>query len=243
MTEACRAEKVRAAAGSFPRQGGFSLMELGIVLVIAGIIISLGAVSWGVVVEARKNAVSRGELRRARECIVNAVISSGQYPSYSFDYNDNTRDVDRCLRPRTDAWGAPFYFIEGIRDTTQGGGSLAGGCMQTVDTAATNDPCSPSHTTKPPIKPDTTSTATDKDGNVITDVAFILVSFGKSRVADNVSTIGGLFPAGTLAAQMLTGTATGQPDFSLNDVGRDNDDIYLIVTYPELLAELSKARM
>ena len=187
---------------SFPgrkEDAGFTLAEMGIVLVIAGIMMTLGYFSWGMVVEGRKNAATLFELNKAKACILSSIVADNQYPTWTATRTtpiSPTNVVDRCLDARVDAHGHPIYFIEGRRSTAQGGGGLAGNCILPDSTRASNDPCSPDYTTSPPGPPPilpqtgtggTASYATDRDGVVIQDVAFILVSFGRSGVADNLN--------------------------------------------------------
>ena len=226
----------KSGAGS--RRSGFTLIEMGIVLVVAGILISLGSMSWLLLVEGRKNSSTLATMRRARDCIENYVIQTGRYPAYSANLStDPNAAVNICLQGKQDAWGQQILFLEGIRD---GGGTLADLCVLPTDTASSSDPCSPSHTSNPPIKTDTTSRMVDKDGNTISDVAFVLISYGKGLHSDHTSYGNRLDPtvAGTYANQMTT-----TPDFSTSLLTGEDDDLYLVVTYPELVAEVSKGRL
>lgn len=243
---------------------GFTLVELAIVLVIAGIMMTLGYYSWGMVVEGRKNAATLFEMNKVKACIMGAIVADSTYPNWTATRTQPitpTVVVDRCLDSRVDAHTNPIYFIEGVRSTAQGGGSLAGNCILPDSTRANNDPCSPNYTTTPPGPPPITpqtgtgasaSFATDRDGVVIQDVAFILVSFGRSGRADN-NNLSLMFPAGTLSASILaTGT---QPSFArtaadgndyLTETGQTGvywgDDVYLMVTYQEILGAIVRAR-
>ncbi|MEW5774234.1 MAG: type II secretion system protein [Thermodesulfobacteriota bacterium] len=250
------------------REAGFTLIELGVVLVIAGIMLTLGYYSWGMVVEGRKNAATLAELRKVRACIMASITADNVYPSWTATRTapiNPTNAVDRCLEDRVDSHTNPIYFIEGVRSTAQrvaGNPSLAGGCLLPSTSLASTDPCSSSYSTSPPGPPPivpqpgtaagSSSYTTDRDGVVITDVAFILASFGRSGVADNVNLQNMFLPAGTLSASIL---ATGiNPSFAraasdgtdpLTDpaqIGNWSNDIYLIVTYQEILGELAKAR-
>lgn len=220
---------------------GYTLIEVAVVLVIAGIILGIGVSSWMLLVEGRKNSATYATMRRVRDCITNNVAQSGLYPAYSSSLTANANAaVDICLGGKMDAWGEQIMFLEGIRD---GGGSLSGLCLLSTETADSNDPCSPQHTSSPPIQPDTTSAITDKDGNTISDVAFVLISFGRQRNPDN-TTYGNLLDpaqAGVFANQMSSGT---RPDFSYTSFTnpREDDDIYMVVTYPELVSEVAKSR-
>lgn len=247
------------------RGAGFTLIEMAIVLVIAGIMMALGYFSWGMVVEGRKNAATLATLRKAKACIMGSILADGVYPSYTAARTapiDPTVVVDRCLDSRLDPYGNPIYFIEGVRSTAQGGGSLAGGCLLPVDTRDSNDPCSPGFVGAggpPPIVPEpgtvagASSYATDRDGVNIEDVAYVLMSFGRSGVPDNAN-LRLIFPAGSgiLSRRMLiagtqpsfarTAVDTTDPLIDAAQVGNWGNDIYLIVTYQEILGELARAR-
>lgn len=221
---------------------GFTLVELAIVIVIAGIIMGIGTSGWMLLAEGRKNSATYATMRRVRDCIENYVAQTGLYPNYSADLSSDSDAVDLCLAGKTDAWGQQILYLEGIRD---GGGTLAGLCLLSTETAADTDPCSPNYTVTadvPPIKPDSASTITDKDGNSISSVAFVLISFGRLRNADHTSYGDLLNPtaAGTYASRIASGTP---PDFSASLLlPAEDDDIYMVVTYPELVAEVAKGR-
>lgn len=218
---------------------GFTLIEMAIVLVIAGIIMGIGASGWMLLAEGRKNTSTYATMRRVRDCIENYVAQSGLYPSYSSNLaTDTNAAVNLCLGGKLDAWGEQIMFLEGIRD---GGGNLSGLCLLSTETADSNDPCSPQHTSSPPIHPDAASTITDKDGNTIEDVAFVLISFGRQRNADHTSYGDRLDPAqaGVFANQI---SSASPPNFSASLLANEDDDIYLAVTYPELVSEVAKSR-
>lgn len=227
------------------REGGFTLIEMAIVLVIAGIMMGIGVSGWMLLAEGRKNSATLATMRKVRDCMVNYVAQTGLYPAYSADLASNANAaVDICLRDRNDAWGEQIMFLEGIRD---GGGSFGGPtappeglCLLATDLVADGDPCSTNYTViadRPPIKPDATSTLTDKDGNSISDLAFVLISFGRLRTADHTSYGNLLDPtqAGVFANQITSGSP---PNFNTSQV----DDLYLVVTYPELVSEVAKGR-
>lgn len=229
--------------GRAGRREGMTLVEVAIVLVIAGIILGIGASSWMLLAEGRKNSSTLATMRRARDCMVNYVAQTGLYPAYSADLaSDANAAVDICLLGKVDGWGRQIMFLEGLPDG--GVGNLAGGCLLATDLVADDDPCSPSYALRtPPIKPDAASTLTDKDGNVISDLAFVLVSFGRLRNADHTSYGNRLDPAqaGVFANRI---NSASPPDFStsLLTSPAEDDDLYLAVTYPELVAEVAKSR-
>jgi prepilin-type N-terminal cleavage/methylation domain-containing protein len=227
---------------------GFSLIELAVVLVIAGILLGIGSASWNMIYATRKIAITRGELRKVRNCIVNRIVADGLYPSFTADLsNPDSRTVDYCLggsivstggvtiSGKTDAWGGSIRYISGFA----GNGTLAGECVLARPGVSSSDPC---YTGLPP---DVTSNASGFDGAGYQRVAFILVSFGSDGTADNTSSYGGLFALGDLAATM--NTSPNQPNFRrLSKALYPNDfntqDVELIVPYTELAAEIAKGR-
>lgn len=238
---------------------GMTLIELGVVLVIIGIILSAGTASWISYAGARKVVITAGEMRRAKDCLIQRALYDRMYPGYSAAGNYlNTAgaSVDACMADKIDGWGRNICFIQGI--SSAGGFLDETNCLLINETTTdSNDPCSTSHSSNPPVKPATTSKIVDDDGNLVSDVAFVLVSMGHDGVPDHAS-YSGLFPnmdgryesAGSTATSPWAGQLNGAnpPDFSdattpPANLGRpDDEDIYLVVTFSELLAELAKAR-
>jgi hypothetical protein len=81
-------------------------------------------------------------------------------------------------------------------------------------------------------RPHANSEIVDANGNTVEDVAFVLVSYGRDRTPDHASYAGLLEPA---APGILGAALVAPPDFSAK-----TDDIYLAVTYPELLSVLAR---
>lgn len=220
-----------------------SLIELAVVVVIIGLILGIGTASWTMLIDARQLSRTRGEMRRASNCIMQRVEASARYPDYEEDFTTaSTALVNTCLAQRQDAWNGFIYFIEGVEEgaatSLQTSFSGSPGCIAPNVTAADADPCAPSNV----IKPDqTSSVATDKDGNTVERVAYILVSYGEDRSADS-ATYGDLFDADTHAATMDIGSP---PDFTGTEVAgvATRDDVYLIVTYEDMLAAIAEGRL
>ena len=236
-----------------------TLIELGIVLVIIGIILSLGTASWLSYADARRVVISAGEMRRAKDCLIQRIINDRMYPGFSAaqDYSDSVgASVDDCLTGRVDGWGRPLCYIQGLQAPTNG--LNEDDCLLINETTTdSTDPCSTSHSSNPPVQPYSTSQIVDDDGNTVSDVAFVIVSMGHDGVPNHTSyaalfpNMDGRFESGgssntaPWAARMTSGTP---PDFSdstnnpvtLNEP--DDEDIYLVITYSELLAELANTR-
>lgn len=220
--------RIRRMSGTAGR--GYTLVEMAIVLVIAGILLGLASLSWSLLYDGRKISITRGEMRSIRNCIVNRVVSDGLYPNFTPDLSDSSGTVDMCLAGKRDSWGRSIRYIAGFATN----GTLAGQCVLAKPGVAASDPCYTG------VAPDTASNATGFDGYSAQRVAFILLSYGRSLAPDNDSTIGNLFTAGDLAVTMYG--SPNQPNFMLNDLGREDDDVYYIVTYTELASEIAKGR-
>lgn len=221
---------MRGKGRSGRRNAGMTLIEIAIVLVIAGILLGLASMSWNMLYEGRKIAITRGEMRRVKNCIVSRVVADGIYPNFTAGFTDSSRAVDSCLNGKLDAWGGNIRYIAGFATN----GTLSGQCVLARPGVSASDPCSTG------VAPDISSNATGFDGYSAQRVAFVLMSYGKSFQPDNDSTIGNLFTTGNLAATMLG--SPNQPNFMLNDAGRNDDDVYLIMTYTELASEIAKGR-
>jgi hypothetical protein len=86
-----------------------------------------------------------------------------------------------------------------------------------------------------------TSSVIDKDGNQVEDVAFVLVSYGADRQFDATNSgYGTLDPLN--GPFTITLDTANRPDFEVEPINEpDEDDIVLIVTYPELLAAIARS--
>ncbi len=196
---------------------GFSLLEISLVLLLMGLLLSLGTACWGTLVTSRRIAQTRSDLLLIKQCLVRHAAGSGRFPTYLSSTDcaqDQETDLGVCLcRTRErDVWGNAVLFLEG-RDSS--GSSLAG--KNIVDNAYQGDAAAS-------VSSD--FDVTDHAGNRHTHVAFVLVSLGPNGSGDGVYDA---FSAG-VTARTMTKTA----DFSSG--GGGGDDIYLIVTARELRA-------
>lgn len=214
-------------------QHGFTLIEVAIVVLIAGILLGLGAGSWHALMEAREVAQTRSVLRQTKNCLLNHMVHNLYYPTFTAglekdcDNPNPSRDVDACLckEGRTDAWGRRVRYIAGTAED----GSVLNGQYAIdrpyhagtgVDTNATN--------------PDPSSNATIEAGRTHSRVAFILLSLGENgKIDDNVN-YGTCFPNGQHELVGTMANCTETPDFS-----ERTDDQMLIVGGAEIRGRLS----
>ncbi len=227
---------------------GFTLIEMAIDLVIIGILLSAAGIGWYSLLEGRRLAKTYGTLVQAKECLIKRMLYSNQYPSYTanLDCDDETapyafdlsaKDVDACLCNLRDAWGKRLYFIEGRASNSTG--SIYYPLSQGTKYVADNLPQNATAT-----NPDSgNSTITDKDGNTIKYIAFVLVSSGKNLYLDHDS-YRSLFTPPSHVATLDTGNL---PDFFSDPNGTPpvgdpdvRDDIILTVTGPELMTLLTE---
>lgn len=232
------------------RRTGFTLIEMGIVLVIIGLLITAGAVGWSSVLEGRRIAKTASALYEAKECLLKRMFYSNRYPTYTGNEtatltdntlcSDTTRfhptipDLDSCLCDKLDAWGQPLYFLEGVYE------SAPGVYSPLTDLYVTNNEAQDQTATFP----DSDSAIINKDGDTISNIAFVIISFGRDTTPDNTS-YQALF-SGSNDSQTAIIDPTGTiPDFSTDDVGTRQDDsvrddqIYFI-TGPELLSLMTR---
>ena len=172
------------------------------------------------------------------------MVLSGRYPTYTgytgvgnkldctspdsstwTDY-DISLDVDTCMCGKVDGGGQPIYFMEGLQAAATG---LANGYI--VSDAL-------SGTTR--VAPDSAlSTITDKNGNTIGDIAFVLVSFGRNRQADHTSYVG------IEQAEYLARPPARTPNFDPNAAGlvagiEYVDDVVVYALGSELIANVAR---
>ncbi|MDY7000488.1 MAG: type II secretion system protein [Thermodesulfobacteriota bacterium] len=225
---------------------GFTLIELAIVLVIIGILVSAAGIGWYSLLEGRKLAKTYGTLVQAKECLIKRMLYSNQYPSYTANLDCDTpggfdlsaSDVDACICNLRDAWGQRLYYLEGVNGTTADGfDSLAG--FNVTDNPAQNQNAT-KELEESEIRGKDYDAATNPD--TVKYVAFVLISSGKNLTLDHVS-YRKLFAAGHVGVIDPT-DSDHPPDFSaafdttpaVGDAVRD--DIYLCVTGPELMTLL-----
>ncbi len=201
----------------FPGISGFSLLEMSLVLLLIGLLLSLGTACWGTLATSRRITQTRADLSLIKQCLVRHAASGGRFPTYLSSTDcaqDQETDLGVCLcRTRVrDVWGNAFLFLEG---TDSSGSSLAGKAIADAvyqgQEAATVS---------------TTSEAVDHDGHSHGRVAFVLASLGPNGTADGDYDA---FSSGVTARTMQQGV-----DFSAG--GENFDDIYLIVSARELRA-------
>ena len=224
---------------------GFTLVELAIVLVIIGIIISAAGLGWYSLMEGRKLAKTYGTMVQAKECLVKRMLYSNQYPSYTANLDCDTagsfdlsaKDVDACICNLRDAWGQRLYYLEGVNGTVALNSPLTG--FHVTDNPAQNQNAT---------KHQEYSVIKDKDENHIRYVAFVLISSGKNLTLDN-SSYRGLFTSPSHVATLSPTSPPnfpGAPDFSVfngpfptvGDAVRD--DVILTITGPELMTLLTE---
>jgi prepilin-type N-terminal cleavage/methylation domain-containing protein len=200
-------------------RNGFTLVEIGIVLVIVALMLGFGVTAYMGLMETRKVASAQSLLKDAKACLLKRALVSERYPSYTAALTcgsggDSTMDVDDCICPSDmlDPWGQGIRFLEGVQGIGTG---LAGSpFVSEIVRGQTR------------VAPDAVfSQALDHTGLLRDDVAYVLISFGENTVADNTS-YGNEF-AGGIQATKIGGTL---PDFQTGHV----DDLYVVVTSSEL---------
>ncbi len=215
---------------------GFSLIELSIVLVIAGILLAAGGLVTTSVLESRRVAATQSTLEQVKQCLIRRMYSTSTYPTYTtnlycppeggtFDVT-GANDVDACICDKRDAWGHQIYYIEGVSSTL----SLAG--RYAVDLKSRN---------QTGVAPDTGSSLLNKDGGTATQVAFIIVSKGRDNTLDH-SSYRNLFIGNSHAATLST---TPVPNFTFDAPDYANpetqdDDQMVYATGNELRYQLTQ---
>jgi len=238
----------RASHGPGAGRFGFSMLEMAIVLVIAGIILGIGTTAWLTMNEARRITLTSNRMAAARDCLINRVVTGKTYPRYTpgGDYSQETsQEVDRCLAQRSDGWGQPILFIGGVWDdggTTRWLGENGDECLVSDPTLPDTHPCFGDPVL--PIEGNGTiaSAVTDKDGSEVEDVVFVLLSYGENRVADPTNS--GYDTLHNIAGGQLANTLNpnDRPNFEVEDVNkRDEDDVVMIVTVQDLLAAIARS--
>jgi prepilin-type N-terminal cleavage/methylation domain-containing protein len=200
-------------------RNGFTLVEIGIVLVIVALMLGFGVTAYMGLMETRKVAKAQSMLKDAKSCLLKRALVSERYPSYTAGLTcagggSSSLDVDDCICPpdMLDPWGQGIRFLEGVQGIGTG---LAGNPF--VDEIVRG---------QTRVAPDAIfSQVLDHTGLLRNDVAFVLISFGEDTVADNTS-YGDEFAGGVRAAKI----GASVPDFQTGHV----DDLYVVVTSSEL---------
>ncbi|MGE4299420.1 MAG: type II secretion system protein [Desulfovibrionaceae bacterium] len=214
-------------------QGGFTLIEMAIVLIIIGLLVGVGVSTWMGMLSVRKYATTVSVLQQAKMCLLKRSFVSEQYPSYTTGLicgsNDNdNNDVDACLCGGAlhDAWGRRIYFLDG-RDSSNN--VLAGGNVVADDARGQTR-----------TEPGASSQVTDHQGATRSDVAFVLLSFGEDGTPDGPDAnthYKALFEA-DLNVQVRP-MPTPAPDFSY-ETDSTKKDVELVVTSYELLSQIRR---
>ncbi len=201
---------------------GFTLIEMGVILCILGVILFVGIASWQTLVEARRLARTKAVLEEAKDCILKRIYYTESYPRFhtGLDFTNSSADVDTCIASLRDAWGHPVRYLEGTDNSST---ELQGQYIIKDEEEGRNNQTSPG-----PY-----SNATTRDGNV-GDIAFVLISFGKDGKADDNS-YGSLLDNDIYNPSNTAATFSSPLDFS-----NITDDVYLIVTGNELKSLLSE---
>jgi prepilin-type N-terminal cleavage/methylation domain-containing protein len=202
---------------------GFTLIESAIVLVVIGTVMTVGAISWMSIKSGFEISHTRAKLRAVKSCLMERMILSERYPDFTLNLQENeddnyqcvnnvpTKAVDYCLCKAgyKDAWGRRIRFLGGIDedgDSINGTEIIDGGTFDKTNFPGEN------------------SNATDKDGRVVTNIAFILLSKGKNGEFDRSTTRSLFHSKNTLVGSLKDGT----PDFEFDH--KDYDDQVLILT-------------
>ncbi len=212
----------RALHRTSPRKrfrNGFTLVEIGIVLVIIALMLGFGVTAYMSLMETRKVGKAQSLLKDAKSCLFKRALVSERYPSYTpaltcGSGGVSSMDVDDCICPSgmLDPWGQGIRFLEGVQGVGTG---LAGSPF--VDEIVRG---------QTRVAPDAIfSQILDHTGVLRDDVAFVLISFGEDTVADSVS-YGNEFAGGIQATKI----GAVLPDFQTGHV----DDLYVVVTSSEL---------
>lgn len=148
---------------------GMSLLEVSIALVVIGLLLAVGVVSWGTLAETRRLAKARAQLLELRDCMLRASLLHEHYPSDT--------DFMRC-RSETgkDPWGGAFRMIRGV---TTAGTPLDETFAVITDAARGQTMTLPDgNASRALVLP---------GGENRTGVAFAVVSLGRNLVADHPS--------------------------------------------------------
>ncbi len=202
---------------------GVSLLEMGFVVLIIGLIVGLGVVSMHHMLANARLSKTQTVLQQCKDCLRKRAVYNNRYPTFapggvSIDCDVLSYDVNACLcggnGSLQDAWGEKIRFIEGVDQHNAGlkGGMIVNLTQQSAPTTA----------------PGPMSLLMDHRNAARRDVAFILISSGKDRALGD-SSYGALFKAGNC-------TATLAPEAPPNFSSPDNDDLFLLVTGKELRA-------
>lgn len=200
---------------------GFTLIELSIVIVVMGIILSIGVASWMSLMHGYEVSQTRATLKAIKSCLSKRMIYTENYPNYSQDLkatdctNDNyhkTNAVDYCLcqDKYQDAWGNRIRYLGGVNGTNK---NIQGKpIFENQDTGLFNSTNFPGKDSR----------VINKQGKVVQHVAFVLLSKGRNQKFEFTDQLN----------NTLVGNLSNiNPDLSNPE---DNDDQALIITGHEL---------
>lgn len=229
-----------SSAHAGPARRGFTLVEMAFVLIIIGFITVAAIASWSTLTAGRRIATTQGVLNNVKQCLIKRIIYSNQYPTYTANLDcstvqpDLSQDVDSCLcKDGVDGYGQLVYFIEGLdEDNTTG-----------LEGLYVEEDLAKGLTGALHGEPGAQSTVINQEGLRVDDVAFVLVSYGADRQANDQSydVIATPGSEGDRVATMRTAadiTNPVEPDFTVslpNPGPNDEDDQVVIVTRREII--------
>ncbi len=143
---------------------GFSLLEATLVLVVVGILLGIGLLSWSSFADSRRYSKTNSQLMQMKDCLVRCIVFTEHYPRE--DDFKNCRDLTG-----KDAWGGDIKWIVGTNST----GEALDENHAVVTDEARNQTAEILHSTR---------TITTANGN-FTSVAFALVSLGEDGEANS----------------------------------------------------------
>lgn len=179
-------------------------------LAVSGAVLMVMLVGYTGVKSFAEEIRTDSVLKDSKNCVLARVLENWTYPEFTKERNCTETvfySVDSCLCEVTDGWGQPLRFIGGVNASLD---SIAGQLIADIPSSnATGD------------FPDSSSKIIDTDSRNVTNVAYILVSFGADGLADHTS-YGKLFSDGNASGVL---DVTDVPDFS-----NLTDDRFVYVT-------------
>lgn len=89
---------------------GFTLLEIALVLVVVGILLAIGLLSWSSFAESRRYSKTNSQLMQMKDCLVRCIVFTEHYPRQ--DDFENCRELTG-----KDAWGGDIKWIVGVNNT------------------------------------------------------------------------------------------------------------------------------